>query len=80
MRPLHSRRSRSKLTDAHQFRERGSFGSQKEDYLSDADRMSIVDEVVKQLLDVTKRHFPRTANLEYAILKAHLIIENAVLS
>jgi hypothetical protein len=79
MRPLHSRRSRTKLADAHKFCKEGSFTSTTEgDFLSDDERVQIVEDAQKQLLETTKRNFPRTNNLEYAVLKTHLIIENAL--
>jgi hypothetical protein len=79
MRPLHSRRSRTKLADAHAFRKVGHLtGMGKDDYLSDADRIRVIEDVEKQLRETTKRNFPRTNNLEYAILKTHLIIENTL--
>ncbi len=48
------------------------------DYLTDAQRNNIADEAANDLELVTKRHFPRTQNLEYAVLKAHLIVEFAI--
>jgi hypothetical protein len=45
------------------------------DYLTDADGVRTVEEVEEQLLEIARQHFPRTNNLEYAILKTHLIIE-----
>jgi hypothetical protein len=48
------------------------------DYLADADRVRIVEEVEEQLLEIVRENFPRTNNLEYAILKTHLIIEYAL--
>lgn len=53
-------------------------GMRAEDYLSDAERSEIVEEVANQLLEIPRKHFPRTSNLEYAILKAHLIVEFAI--
>jgi hypothetical protein len=79
MRILHSRRPRTTLSDAQRFRRDGvSGGMRTVDYLTDADRSRIVEEVVGQLLEVPRKHFPRTNNLEYAILKTHLIIEYAL--
>lgn len=79
MRPLHSKRKRTTLTDAKQFAVgNANFGINSSDYLSDLERRHIVDEATKQLEDVTRAHFPRTSNLEYAILKAHLIMEFAL--
>ena len=79
MPPLHSSRPRSTLADAQQFRTAGAGGGMRTvDYLADADRLRIVEEVAEELLETVRQHFPRTSNLEYAILKAHLIIENAL--
>ena len=76
MRPLHTRRTRTTLSEAHQFRSNGvGDGMRAVDYLTDADRVRIVEEVEEQLLEIARQHFPRTNNLEYAILKTHLIIE-----
>lgn len=47
------------------------------DYLSDADRNDIAEEAAASLEDLIQ-YFPRTQNLEYAILKAHLIVEHAI--
>ena len=67
------------LADAHVFVKDGHWvAMRQDDYLSDADRIRIVDQVREQLLEITKRHFPRTTNLEYAILKGHLILEHAL--
>jgi hypothetical protein len=79
MRPLHIRRPRTTLSDAQQFRSNDVGGGMRAvDYLPDADRVRIVEEVEEQLLQIARQHFPRTNNLEYAILKTHLIIEYAL--
>lgn len=79
MRPLHSCRPRTRLSDAQQFGNEGiDSGMRAEDYLTDAERTHIIDEAEKQLLEMAQRHFPRTNNLEYAILKTHLLIENTL--
>ncbi len=79
MRPLHTRRRRTTLSDAQQFRRKGVGGGMRAvDYLLDADRVRIVEEVGKRLLEIPRQHFPRTNNLEYAILKTHLIVEYAL--
>ena len=49
-----------------------------DDYLSDTQRLQIAQETEDQLRLATPNHFPRTQNLEYAILKTHLIIEYAI--
>lgn len=79
MRPLHSKEKRTSIAEAKQFvLGNASFGMNDGDYLSDAEWQQIVDEVTNQLRDVTRTHFPRTTNLEYAILKTHLIMEYAI--
>jgi hypothetical protein len=79
MPPLHSRRPRTRFSEAQQFRSNGVGGGMRTvDYLADADRVRIVEEVEEQFLEIARQHFPRTNHLEYAILKTHLIIENAL--
>jgi hypothetical protein len=79
MRALNSKRPRSTLADAHEFRRNGRGGGMTAiDYLADADRERIAEEVREMLLASVRQQFPRTGNLEYAILKTHLIIENAL--
>jgi hypothetical protein len=79
MRPLNSKRPRSTVADAHNFRRSGRGGGMRAiDYLSDADRERIAEEVRESLSTTARQQFPRTSNLEYAILKMHLIIENAL--
>lgn len=46
--------------------------------LSGEEREAALRKVSDDLLGTVKRHFPRTQNLEYAILKAHLILEFAL--
>ena len=79
MRPLHSRKRRATLSDARRFAKNGVGSEMRaEDYLSDSERYKLVQEAAGQLQEITKRHFPRTGILEYAVLKAHLIIEFAL--
>jgi hypothetical protein len=79
MRSLHSRKLRSTLSDSQHFYHDGVGGGMRiVDYLSDKDRSQIVEEVSIQLFDIARQYFPRTSNLEYAILKTHLIIEHAL--
>ncbi|MCA9200591.1 MAG: hypothetical protein KDA87_23790, partial [Planctomycetales bacterium] len=76
---LHSKKKRATRADAHRARETGILGGMSDaDYLSDAERDNIADDAATRLEDVTTSHFPRTQNLEYAILKAHLIVEYAI--
>jgi hypothetical protein len=79
MRPLHTKRTRSKLADAHAFRKNGIYcGAGSDDYLDDAERTRIVDEAEELLLELATKRFPKTRNVEYALLKAHLIVESAL--
>lgn len=79
MRPLHIRRPRATLADAQRFAHDGACrGMRVEDYLSDEDRSRIAEEIDDHLSQVPRDHFPRTGNLEYAILKTHLIVEFAI--
>ena len=79
MRPIHSRRKRTSLQDAHLFiKNRIGGGTKDSDYISDDDREKIVNEVTNDLINVVERNFPKTMNLEYAILKTHLIVEYAL--
>jgi hypothetical protein len=79
MRPLHSKKKRTTLAAAQQFAKRNMlFGMDAADYLSEAERQQIIADVSGQLEDVTRTQFPKTANIEYAILKSHLIVEYAL--
>jgi hypothetical protein len=79
MRPLHSRKRRATLADAHQHvREHFGYGVSANDYLQDEERMQIAIDASEALQNVTRVQFPRTGNLEYAILKTHLIVEFAL--
>lgn len=70
------KKKRSTLQDAHVFQVQGSysFGSPS-DYVSDEERRAELSRVHDELITLLKKQFPRTSNLEYAILKSHLIIE-----
>lgn len=79
MRPLHSRKAKATLAEAQRYvRDGHSSGMCTTDYLADAERTRIAEEVGEQLLEATRTQFPKTGNLEYAILKAHLIVEFAL--
>jgi hypothetical protein len=70
------KKKRSTLHDAHAFHVQGSylFGS-PDDYVSDKERRAELSRIHDELVTLLKKQFPRTSNLEYAILKSHLIIE-----
>lgn len=58
---------------AHEFFSKGYFAAGPA--VSDAERQKKCDEISNQLLNLVRQKFPRTLNLEYAILKSHIIIE-----
>ncbi|WP_165191607.1 hypothetical protein [Caulobacter soli] len=73
------RRERPTLRTAHDFHQKGHFlKSSPEHVVSDQERQHLADEIAGELASLIKTQFPRGANLEYAILKAHLIVEYAV--
>ncbi|HEY8603649.1 hypothetical protein [Tsuneonella suprasediminis] len=56
----------------------GNWGTGPEHWLSDEERERFADEAFGELERLIKEQFPRTTNLEYAVLKAHLIVEYAI--
>lgn len=73
------RRERPTFKTAHQFFTEGWFTiDPKAHYLSGEEREKEIEKVGESLQDIVKKEFPRTQNLEYAILKAHLIVEHAL--
>jgi hypothetical protein len=73
------KRERPTLKTAHEYFKEGSFGIYPDKhYLSGKKREAEIRRVSDELLEVTRSQFPRTQNLEYAILKTHLIVEFAL--
>lgn len=72
------RRSRPTFESAHEFNRVGHWGTGPEHWVSDEERERFADEVCGGLERLIKEQFPRTTNLEYAVLKAHLIVEYAI--
>jgi len=72
------KRKRATLEDAHNFHKSGSYSVGPEHRTTDEERKKDIDGVSSYLEELVKTHFPRTTNLEYAILKGHLIIEYAL--
>jgi hypothetical protein len=73
------RRKRPTFKTAHQFLKEGTFTtSPKLHYLSGEEREKEIKGVCDSLQETIRTQFPRTQNLEYAILKAHLIVEHAL--
>lgn len=73
------RSARPTFETAHQYHRDGIFGTGPEHWVDDAERQRLADEVGEELLALIKAQFPRTGNLEYAILKAHLIVEHSIM-
>jgi hypothetical protein len=72
-------RERPTFKTAHQFFAEGSFTvDPKAHYLSGEEREKEIEKVGESLEELVTKAFPRTQNLEYAILKAHLIVEHAL--
>lgn len=79
MRSYQVRRERPNFRTAHEFYREGSFSVDPRLHrLSGQERQAEIDKVGDELKELVKREFPRTQNLEYAILKSHLIIEYAL--
>ncbi len=79
MRSYQVKRERPTFKTAHAFHKEGSFSvDPKVHGLSGEEREAELQKLSYALLGTVKRHFPRTQNFEYAILKAHLIVEYAL--
>jgi hypothetical protein len=79
MRPSQIKRERPTLRTAHAFFKEGLFSiDPKLHYFSGKEREAEIRKVADDLEEVVGRQFPRTQNLEYAILKSHLIVEYAL--
>ena len=79
MRSHQIRRERPTFKTAHQFFTEGGFTTDpKAHYLSGEERKKEIEKVSESLQELVTKAFPRTQNLEYAILKAHLIVEYAL--
>ena len=72
------KRKRPTMQSAHEFYKEGCFYTGPEHYVAGEDRRAAIENVIDDLKDVVKRQFPRTGILEYAVLKAHLIVEHAI--
>jgi hypothetical protein len=73
------KRDRPTLKTAHDFFKDGSFLTDPRIHcLSGDDREREIRKIGDELCELVKRQFPRTQNLEYAILKSHLIVEHAL--
>lgn len=78
MHPNQIRRKRPSFETAHSYFKEGFFSiDPKLHYLSGKEREAEIKKATESLEQVS-RQFPRTQNLEYAILKSHLIVEHAL--
>jgi hypothetical protein len=78
MRARQIKRERPTLKTAHDYFKEGSFLTDpKVHSLSGKEREAELQKVENDLEKIVKQ-FPRTQNLEYAILKSHLIVEHAL--
>lgn len=64
--------------DAHTYRIDGFYTAGMKPWSTDAERITELKRIHAELVLITKKHFPRTAALEYAVLKCHLIVENVL--
>lgn len=72
------KRSRPTLETAHSWLKDGLFLTDpQKHYLSDQELQDQMQNMISEV-ESTVRQFPRTQNLEFAILKAHLIIEHII--
>jgi hypothetical protein len=79
MRAVHIRKKRPTLSDAHAVASgRQNNGITASEYVSDKERFEEAENVVEELRNTVKDHFPKTRNLEYAVLKTHLIVEHTL--
>lgn len=73
-----TKRERPNIRTAHEFHKKGTFSTGPEHSVTDEERQRLADEVADALQRLIKEQYPKSANLEYAVLKAHLIVEYAV--
>ncbi len=72
------KRPRPNLQTAHRYHSEGVFSIEPGHYVSEEDRNAFATLLAEELQGLVKAEFPRTANLEHALLKCHLIIEHAL--
>ncbi len=75
MRKMKYRRKRPSAPEAHRWIKEG--GLRSVSWKTAAEREVEIQGAIEELEGLPK-HFPRTQNLEYAVLKSHLIIERAI--
>jgi hypothetical protein len=79
MRSYQVKRERPTFKTAHDFHKSGAFHTDPKLHgLSGEEREAELQKIEESLRKIVSSQFPRTQNLEYAILKAHLIAEYAI--
>ncbi|WP_374428714.1 hypothetical protein [Tabrizicola sp.] len=72
------KRPRPNLQSAHDYHREGSYSIHPAKHFTfEEERSEEIERIAKELREIGKK-FPRTQNVEYALLKAHLIIEYAI--
>jgi len=75
MHPFQLKTERPTLKAAHAFFKEGLSSA---NYVSREGREAEIKNALQEIFSIVTRQFPRTQNLEYAILKSHLIVEHAL--
>lgn len=79
MQPYRSRKPRPTVNDARDAIDRGITGGYSPtDSIDDNERIRLLDELSQDLEQTIADNFPETDNLEYAILKCHLLVEYTI--
>ncbi|MEQ8898532.1 MAG: hypothetical protein RID23_15710 [Roseovarius sp.] len=73
------KRPKPNMQTAHDFFKQGSFSIDSEAHYTSAEEREAEIEAIAEDLEQLAKKFPRTQNIEYALLKAHLIIEHVLL-
>lgn len=69
---------RPTMLTAHQYHREGSWYTGPEHFMTPEERQAEREAIIEDLACLVQRQFPRTGNIEYAILKGHLIVEHAL--
>jgi len=75
---MHIRKKRPTLMDVNDYFKHGHYTVNKSDYVTNEERIKEAQRISQELYKIASKSVPRTRNLEYMILKCHLIIEYAL--
>ncbi len=78
MKPLHLNVRRPNLADAHAARKAGHYPGILGNYATPQEVSERLDRLHLELEELGTKRFPRTQNLEYAVLKAHILMESII--